>query len=219
MAHEGCVQRQCFAAGSPLQFVLAVRLNHWSIRDRRNKPSEVSFDSLRGATLETFASRNERSERGASAEPARQHGLTAHARSKLLCRGSLEPQMHRLCRSRASDCVRQGDLPARSVPIDHERVSRASSLHYRGCAGARHARARLAEEGSTRRCRFESLGLNDCGLRLVPYNTAGQASSVTLAALLDKPRDYARSRDLQSHRFIKRLGASDRVRESSYPIN
>ena len=49
--------RIAFRAGSPLQFVPPTPF----ARCWRHKPSEVSFDSRRGATLETFSSRNEHS--------------------------------------------------------------------------------------------------------------------------------------------------------------
>ncbi len=57
----------------------------------RNKPSEVSFDSRRGATLETFSCRSGHSGLGASAEAARRPERAKRARSKALCGLSLPP--------------------------------------------------------------------------------------------------------------------------------
>ena len=85
---DGCEQNiVCLAAGSPLQSVLPTpRERRW-----QNKPSEVSFDSRRGATLETFSSRSEHSGPGAGAEAPDAPGQANRAGGKPLCGLPLSP--------------------------------------------------------------------------------------------------------------------------------
>lgn len=73
-------------AGSPLQSACRLTFARW-----QDKPSEVSFDSRRGATLETFSSRNEHSGPGASAEPARGFDGATLDSAKALCGTCLVP--------------------------------------------------------------------------------------------------------------------------------
>jgi hypothetical protein len=71
----------------PLQFIPPTPCeSRW-----RNKPSEVSFDSRRGATLETFSSRNEHSGPGARDERSCAAGQVSDARGKPLCGLPLSP--------------------------------------------------------------------------------------------------------------------------------
>jgi hypothetical protein len=77
----------CLAAGSPLQSVPPTPCK----RRWRNKPSEVSFDSRRGATLETFSSRSEHSGPGAGDEPPGAPDQAKRAEGKPLCGLPLSP--------------------------------------------------------------------------------------------------------------------------------
>jgi hypothetical protein len=71
----------------PLQFITPAPCeSRW-----QNKPSEVSFDSRRGATLETFSSRNEHSGPGARDERSCAAEQVKDARGKPLCGLPLSP--------------------------------------------------------------------------------------------------------------------------------
>src|SRR5262245_25747875 len=88
-ARRAAVQgaKRALAAGSPLR---SVRTGFLECR-RRNKPSEISFDSRRGATLETFSSRSERSGLGADDEPRGPFGQAIPGDAKALCGFPLSP--------------------------------------------------------------------------------------------------------------------------------
>ena len=67
------------------RFPPAVRPTRFFERCGQNKPSEVSFDSRRGATLETFSSRNEHSGLGAGDEASCRGEKASSDRTKPLC--------------------------------------------------------------------------------------------------------------------------------------
>ena len=101
--------RRGLVAGSPLQSLSSASPCESRVRPTvqlgQNKPSEVSFDSRRGVTLESFSCRNERTDRCAIASPDRPFDSVRRSDYQSVVAIRLTqlrwPLLCRFCRSRA----------------------------------------------------------------------------------------------------------------------